>query len=542
MKKKIRFISLTTIKLALAFSSYAQHNYKDAYLEQAKLLLPSLTHQQINFVEIIALRKDAQTWLGWKSSSLFSANNLPNLILHKGDTLILDFGRHVVGYLQGSIQGSANVFMETAEVLAELGDSWEEYTPVFDNGYKPSKGWVLNLEIAGNWRAKERRAFRYVRIVITDADAALSFSSINCDEVSVIPFEMIQPLIGFSSKMKQIDLVSQYTLRNCMQEVFEDGPKRDQRLWLGDLRLQAQSAALLYKSDSLIKRCLLLFAGTQRADGFIAACVFTDKGINPEIGEEMIPDYAMLFGSVLLNYSVNTNDWELARTLYPLARQQVMLVCKTWLDSEDRLQIPDSVWSFIDWSKNLDRQAAEQATLIYSIKAVMELATHLDKKKDITELKALSNRLTKSSLKNFYDKEKGLFVSGTHKQISWATQVWMILSGVVDKDAGAKILTRLNKEPDSIKPGTPYLMHHLVQAYLHCDMDQQAYDLIDSYWGGMVDKGADTFWEVYDPQDAYKSPYNSHLFNSYCHAWSCTPSWFLRHPVYGKRLLKIEGQ
>jgi hypothetical protein len=24
-----------------------------------------------------------------------------------------------------------------------------------------------------------------------------------------------------------------------MQEVFEDGPKRDRRLWLGDLRLQA---------------------------------------------------------------------------------------------------------------------------------------------------------------------------------------------------------------------------------------------------------------------------------------------------------------
>lgn len=26
---------------------------------------------------------------------------------------------------------------------------------------------------------------------------------------------------------------------DCMQSVFEDGPKRDRRLWLGDLRLQA---------------------------------------------------------------------------------------------------------------------------------------------------------------------------------------------------------------------------------------------------------------------------------------------------------------
>ena len=47
------------------------------------------------------------------------------------------------------------------------------------------------------------------------------------------------------------------------------------------------------------------------------------------------------------------------------------------------------------------------------------------------------------------------------------------------------------------------------------------------YWGGMVQKGADTFWEVYDPNDDCRSPYNSHLVNSYCHAWSCTPVYFI---------------
>jgi arylsulfatase A-like enzyme len=40
--------------------------------------------------------------------------------------------------------------------------------------------------------------------------------------------------------------------------------------------------------------------------------------------------------------------------------------------------------------------------------------------------------------------------------------------------------------------------------------------------------GADTFWEVYVPGDDFLSPYNSHLMNSYCHAWSCTPTYFLR--------------
>jgi hypothetical protein len=32
-------------------------------------------------------------------------------------------------------------------------------------------------------------------------------------------------------------------------------------------------------------------------------------------------------------------------------------------------------------------------------------------------------------------------------------------------------------------------------------MKDGAIDLIPSYWGGMVEAGADTFWEVYDPAD-----------------------------------------
>jgi hypothetical protein len=59
-------------------------------------------------------------------------------------------------------------------------------------------------------------------------------------------------------------------------------------------------------------------------------------------------------------------------------------------------------------------------------------------------------------------------------------------------------------------------------------MGQEAKEKLTSYWGGMVKKGADTFWEVYDPQNDFLSPYNSYLANSYCHAWSCTPVYFIR--------------
>ena len=49
-----------------------------------------------------------------------------------------------------------------------------------------------------------------------------------------------------------------------------------------------------------------------------------------------------------------------------------------------------------------------------------------------------------------------------------------------------------------------------------------------AYWGGMLNKGADTFWEFYDPEDTNASPYGGKIIHSYCHAWSCTPAYFLR--------------
>lgn len=44
----------------------------------------------------------------------------------------------------------------------------------------------------------------------------------------------------------------------------------------------------------------------------------------------------------------------------------------------------------------------------------------------------------------------------------------------------------------------------------------------------MIERGATTFWEIYDLTHPLLSPYNNHLSNSSCHVWSCTPAWFIR--------------
>ena len=123
---------------------------------------------------------------------------------------------------------------------------------------------------------------------------------------------------------------------------------------------------------------------------------------------------------------------------------------------------------------------------------------------------------------------QGLFVSGEQRQISYATNVWYVLAEVFGQKENAFILERLKTCENVVKPVTPYMMHHYVQALINSGNTYEGRKVMCDYWGGMAEHGADTFWELYNPENPDESPYGGKAVNSYCHAWSCTPSYFLR--------------
>jgi hypothetical protein len=59
-------------------------------------------------------------------------------------------------------------------------------------------------------------------------------------------------------------------------------------------------------------------------------------------------------------------------------------------------------------------------------------------------------------------------------------------------------------------------------------MKDEALSLLRQYRGGLVQAGADTFWELYDPSDPLLSPDPSVLVNSYRPAGSCPAACFPR--------------
>jgi len=155
-----------------------------------------------------------------------------------------------------------------------------------------------------------------------------------------------------------------------------------------------------------------------------------------------------------------------------------------------------------------------QGCVICAYKNTYELAKMLGKEKEVSEFPSLIAKMTKAAHKNLYDSRQAVFISGRDRQISYASQAWVVLSGVATKSEGAKALQLLPHMSNVVYPGAPYLYHYVIEAMIMAGLNREAKEMV-IYWGGMVQKGADTFWEVYDPSNDFVSTYNTFLGNSY---------------------------
>lgn len=451
--------------------------------------------------------------------------------LEAGKSAVYDFGNHYTGYFSvdfsnvGSHQDAPVLVKFTfAENKRELDEDTSNY-----HGWI-SKSWlqeeILHIdELPCKINLPRRYAFRYARIEVLAMSSKhkLVVDRVYLNAVSSAKVDTVS-LCGKNDSEKKIDAVALRTLSECMQTEFEDGPKRDRRLWIGDLRLQALANYETFKDYNLVKRCLYLFAGTTNEEGRVSACIFTSPKV--EADDTFMFDYSLFFSSILNDYYAATKDLETLKGLYPVALKQVELSAAAFDEHHVMKDSEKLGWCFLDWNLALNKQAGAQAVYIYAAKAALKMAKILNEKTEWLEQEIKAK--TSAAIEAFFDKSKGVFTSGADKQISYAANVWFCLAEVFDQGTNKDILSKLNSLNDIVMPVTPYMYHHYIQALVNANCKDEAEKLMNDYWGGMVEQGADTFWELYNPANPDESPYGGASVNSYCHAWSCTPSYFLR--------------
>ncbi len=538
MRKLIIISALILSTLNGMAQNYFSDNQREAWLQKATSNTPKLIHSKIKPENQVNIIDDVNAFQHKKVINSGVVKDLYSSSFKDKSGIILDLGNHYTGYFTFSVDEYKSDMDAPIRLKFTFGEVPDEVTTSFDNFHgNISRAWLQDETITveqlpATITIPRRLSCRYIKIedVGSSPYADFGFTNMEFDAVTSANKKIADLPESTSEIIKQIDKVAQNTLKECMQTVYEDGPKRDHRLWIGDLYLQMSADNYAFQNRELVKRSLYLLAGLSKETGFLNHTIFETPVPHPQRVPFFLYEYALLYNAVLNDYLEQTGDEETALDLWNVAKRQVEMIPEM-LDNNKLFSSEKAgeknIWQFVDWNEKLDKQAAEQGMYIYALDKTYTLAKKLGKENEVNYIPRLIKQMKKAAL-TLYNVKQGYFLSGKDKQVSYASQVWMVLSKVVDKKRGKEILRRMLKDEKALKPGGPYLYHYVVQALIDCDLNQEAYDLVANFWGGMVNKGADTFWEVYVPEDDFVSPYNFAPINSYCHAWSCTPIYFIR--------------
>jgi hypothetical protein len=126
----------------------------------------------------------------------------------------------------------------------------------------------------------------------------------------------------------------------------------------------------------------------------------------------------------------------------------------------------------------------------------------------------------------------------------WQTNAAAVIGGAaqpVQYDAIWKnVLSQVGERGTNSLIISPYYNYYVIRAMAEMGHREQALKWIRQYWGGMVDEGATSFWEAYDPS-WYREDFHSSLqsdnrsgyFVSLAHGWSSGPTAWMMEQVLG---------
>lgn len=486
---------------------------KTYYLQKAEENLPALNHTEI-------------------------IPDVKQTVLEKGDTLVIDLGNHYVGYfsfkmwfVDAYIDAPVRMSVRFCETKQELDDDYSDYRGGLSQSWLQED--VITVDFPGQYKMPRRYAARYIKIHVLATPQKLSLSDFCFDAVSSADMATLKPFETADTELAAIDKVAVNTLKNCMQRVFEDGPKRDRRLWIGDLRLEALANYYTFNNIPLVKRCLYLFAASQRNDYEIMPGFVYENPIFCS-GKWFLIDYSLMFVCTLCDLYCHIGDTETFEDLYPVA--------KSILDSLDAAKDSQGLITancgdvFVDWCKGLEKASSLEGIYLYTLEKWCEALEGIGKSAEAETYRKRLAEGRKASREYLYNEGKKAFVNERDQyQYSVHTAAWMVLGGAAQGDEAQRVLLDAIDSSDSVKPFTPYMHHYAVEALIKAGLMERAEEYIRNIWGGMVALGADTFFEAYVPGDPDFSPYSDRKVNSMCHAWSCTATYFIRKYGIGKQ-------
>ncbi|NOU62842.1 Bacterial alpha-L-rhamnosidase [Paenibacillus sp. LMG 31461] len=434
-----------------------------------------------------------------------------SVTIHDGYPL-LDFGRETFGYLRfHNMKGTGTVRVYYGESMAEALSPEECVTLDRFEARDASKGGENEI-----YTLKEAKAFRYVWI---HADPEVSWGHISM-LYEYVPVEYQSSFECSDPKMNEIYEMSLYTLHLNTREFFLDGIKRDRWVWSGDAYQAFLMNYYSFFDLDVTRRTLVALRGKDPLTMHI----------------NTILDYSLYWFISLYDYYQYTGDFEFIQQYYDRA-VSLMDFCLKQRNEEGLVEGRQEDWVFVDWAdfNNDGAVSTEQILLVRGLEAMSLFASLMGEDATAKNYSVLGEEIKSKTLRLFWDDEKGGLlhhrVEGeTKPTLTKHASMFAMTYDYLSPEQRDSVIRNVMLNPDVPKIRTPYMRFHELAVLCESGAHDFVRREILSYWGGMIELGATTFWEEYDPSladDAHYGMYGVKFGKSLCHAWGAGPIYIL---------------
>ncbi|MGC8550743.1 MAG: alpha-L-rhamnosidase C-terminal domain-containing protein [Acidobacteriaceae bacterium] len=416
--------------------------------------------------------ENAKALTGDNAAGLFTVM-LPkkHVSLLNSPQMLLDFGREVNGRME--LQSDSDA---PAEVTVQYGESEEEavnqpYLGI-DPVYLPPHGTAYG----------PKSAFRYA-IVRFVGGRDTQFKAIRLDGI-MYPVKYQGSFDSSDPELNKMWTIGAYTAHLCMQDDIWDAPKRDRNRWMGDLDVSGRTIDDAFGDHFLMQDTLSRLIGPAPVKRHVNG----------------IPGYSAFWVTGEKMYYLHTGSMKQLESIHTRLVQLLNYMEKD-LNQQDLFSDLTRAWPFVDWSPEMNSYDAQtrmatQFEYYAAFKDGAYLLRVLHDDKNAQKFEEKADALKAAAQEHMLD-AKGSFGD------RWQPNAYAVISGVANKDQYAKIWRNSLSDVGHVKYNpyiiTPYYNFYVVTAMAKIGHRRAALNWIRQYWGGMVQEGATSFWEGYDP-------------------------------------------
>ncbi|MEX1048058.1 MAG: family 78 glycoside hydrolase catalytic domain [Akkermansiaceae bacterium] len=465
--------------------------------------------------------KESSTTLPWTGKPLSGRRH------HR---LVLDFGRHALGFVELEMTTGAGSEIDAAGVEG-INFGQIQFTELNNNTFS-----YVCRDGRQTFTSQLPRGLRYLVVDVRPQGAPVTLHAARV-RVATYPWAPRGSFRCSDTRLNQIYELCTHTLRMSSMDTFVDATY-EQALWVGDMASMVLQVHHYVQGEPLLPERSLRVAGQS-----LERMPLVNSQVPSAWEDRPIPNWSFLWALGVRDHFLFTGDLAFAAEFLPSLEKQAAFIERS-LDAEGLFAMHGNVWHFLDWNgcENDHRHAAtrtyshENALAIVSLQATAEIAEALGDAAPAARWRKLARRMTAASRRAYWLADAAGFgetraAGATSSQVTASAQICALMAGLFPKAKTRAAVGRILETNGNWRPtGTPWMWS--LGARLACEAGRvdEVLPGIRRLWGTMLDRGATTAWEMFEGAHRPGLP-----TRSWCHGWSAGPAWLLPAYVLGVR-------